>query len=284
MPVNPWTLFFLCISLMLPLHFLTSAAVNQQGEALLSWRRTLNGSLEVLSNWDPVQDTPCTWYGVSCNTKNEVVQLDLRYVDLLGRLPSDFTSLLSLSSLILAGTNLTGSIPKEIGYLVELSYLDLSDNALSGEIPSELCYLPKLEELHLNSNDLVGSIPVAIGNLTKLQKLILYDNQLSGEIPTTIGNLKNLQVIRAGGNKNLEGPLPQEIGNCSSLVMLGLAETSLSGFLPPTLGLLKNLETIAIYTSLLSGEIPTELLHRASKHLPLRELSHWIHTKQVGKP
>lgn len=197
MPVNPWTLFFLCISLLLlPFHFLLAAAVNQQGEALLSWKRTLNGSLEVLSNWDPVQDTPCSWYGVSCNFKNEVVQLDLRYVDLLGRLPTNFTSLLSLTSLIFTGTNLTGSIPKEIGELVELGYLDLSDNALSGEIPSELCYLPKLEELHLNSNDLVGSIPVAIGNLMKLQKLILYDNQLGGEVPGTVGNLKSLQVDR----------------------------------------------------------------------------------------
>ncbi|KAJ1377434.1 Serine/threonine-protein kinase, active site [Sesbania bispinosa] len=286
MPVNPWTLFFLCISLFLPYHSFIALAVNQQGEALLSWKRTLNGSVGVLSNWDPVDDTPCSWFGVSCNLKNEVVQLDLRYVDLLGGLPTNFTSLLSLNSLILTGTNLTGSIPKEIGNLGELSYLDLSDNALSGEIPSELCYLPKLQELHLNSNDLVGSIPVAIGNLTKLEKLTLYDNQLSGEIPSTIGNLGSLQVIRAGGNKNLEGPLPQEIGNCSNLVMLGLAETSISGFLPPTLGLLKKLETIAIYTSLLSGQIPLNLQigepYKPPKSSSVAEQLSWHIPPEIG--
>ncbi|KAI9087628.1 hypothetical protein K1719_030498 [Acacia pycnantha] len=260
MPVNPWTLFFLCFSLSLLRHSFIAFAVNSQGEAILSWKRTLKGSLEVLSNWNPNDKTPCGWFGVNCNSNHEVVKLDLRYVDLVGTLPSNFTSLsLSLNELVLTGTNLTGSIPKEIGTLAVLHYLDLSDNALTGEIPSELFFLTKLEQIHLNSNQLAGSISKAIGNLTELTSLVLYDNQLGGDIPRTIGNLRKVQVIRAGGNKNLQGFLPQEIGNCTNLVVLGLAETSISGSLPPTLGLLKKLDTLAIYTSLLSGQIPPEL-------------------------
>nr|QAS62425.1 LRR receptor-like kinase family protein [Sedum alfredii] len=236
-------------------------AVNLQGEALLSWRSTLNSgeSIQVLENWNNQDGTPCKWFGITCNQNNEVVELELKDVDLLGAVPENFTSLLSLNKLVLSGTNLTGSITKEIGILTELLHLDLSDNALSGVIPDELCSLSKLQELYLNSNGLVGTIPKELGKLTSLKWLVLYDNQLSGEIPTSIGNLKNLEVIRAGGNKNLDGPLPQEIGNCTNLVMLGLAETSLSGSLPQTIGMLKNLETLAIYTALLSGPIPTEI-------------------------
>ncbi|KAF8408279.1 hypothetical protein HHK36_007428 [Tetracentron sinense] len=262
MPVNPWNLYsflFFSFFLSIPLRF-TAFALNEQGQALLSWKRSLNGSLEFLSNWDPSHQNPCTWYGISCNYNQQVVELNMRYVDLLGHVPSNLTSLkYSLNKLVLLGTNLTGLIPKEIGVLGELSHLDLSENALTGEIPVEICSLVKLEKLFLNSNRFEGSIPISIGNLTNLKWLILYDNQISGGIPSSIGSLTKLEVIRAGGNKNLQGSLPQNIGNCSELVILGFAETSISGFLPPSLGLLKKLQTLTIYTSLLSGQIPPEL-------------------------
>ncbi|KAK6148333.1 hypothetical protein DH2020_019245 [Rehmannia glutinosa] len=257
MPVNPWPFFFYSLLLFfLPPVF----PLNPQGQTLLSWKKTLNGSLEQLNNWDPIDENPCLWFGVFCNFKNEVVELNLHDMDLLGNIPSNLSSLKSsLNKLVLSGTNLTGTIPEEIGYLRELKTLDLSGNALSGEIPGWICHLEKLEQLLLNSNRLEGSIPGEIGNLTGLVELTIFDNQLSGEIPGSIGNLKKLQVIRAGGNKNLQGNIPQEIGNCTNLVLLGLAETSISGFLPSSLGMLKNLETLAIYTTLISGQIPPEL-------------------------
>ncbi|KAK9113685.1 hypothetical protein Syun_020482 [Stephania yunnanensis] len=239
----------------------SSSAVNVQGEALLSWKRTWRGSVvESLSNWDGSDATPCDWFGISCDSNYEVVEVNLRYVDLLGYVPSDFTSLnSSLTKLVLSGTNLTGSIPRSIGSLTELVRLDLSDNALTGEVPMEVCGLGKLEEMILNSNQLEGSIPVEIGKMQSLKWLVLFDNQLSGNIPASIGEVKGLEVLRAGGNKNLEGPLPKEIGNCSNLSMIGLAETSISGFLPQSLGRLKKLQTLAIYTALISGQIPSEL-------------------------
>ncbi|KAB2041273.1 hypothetical protein ES319_D02G136800v1 [Gossypium barbadense] len=245
---NPWTLLS---SLLLSFFFIlirspyAAFAVNQQGEALLSWKAR--------------DVTPCNWLGIVCNFNNQVVELELRYVDLFGQLPANFTSLLTLNKLVLSGANLTGPIPKEISTLTQLTHLDLSENVLSGEIPSELCCLYRLQQLHLNSNQLKGSIPIEIGNLTSLKWLILYDNQLSGGIPSTIGKLKNLEMIRAGGNKKLEGPLPPAIGNYTNLVMLGVAETSILSFFPLTLGLLKKLQTIAIYTAYLSGQIPPDI-------------------------
>ncbi|XP_048445427.1 LRR receptor-like serine/threonine-protein kinase RGI3 [Pyrus x bretschneideri] len=263
MPVHPWTtLLSSSLFMLLLLSFsLAASALNPQGRALLSWKQSLNGSVSTsaLGNWDPNDEAPCGWFGVTCNSNGQVVELNLKYLDLLGQLPCNFTSLSTITKLTLSGTNLTGSIPKQISTLRDLTVLDLSDNALTGEIPTEICSLPKLEQLHLSANRLEGEIPTQIGNLTSLKWLVLYDNQLSGNIPKSIGDLHNLEVIRAGGNKNLEGPVPHEIGSCNNLVMLGLAETSISGFLPPSLGLLKKLETLAIYTALLSGPIPPEL-------------------------
>ncbi|OWM65428.1 LRR receptor-like serine/threonine-protein kinase [Punica granatum] len=260
MPKTSWSIILLLLVIVPSSITYPASALSPQGEALLSWKRSLNGSLEALNDWDPTSVSPCGWFGISCSPDGQVEGLVLQEIDLLGTVPTNLSSLSSsLKRLVLTGTNLTGSIPREIGVLAELNYLDLSDNALSGLIPAELCALPKLEQLYLNSNHLEGPIPAQIGNLTSLVSLILYDNQLSGEIPSTIGKLGNLRVLRAGGNKNLEGSLPLEIGNCLDLVMLGLAETSISGFLPASLGQLKKLETLAIYTALLSGQIPLEL-------------------------
>ncbi|THU52986.1 hypothetical protein C4D60_Mb10t09690 [Musa balbisiana] len=246
-------------------------AIDPQAEALLSWKQSLNrnnhhnnGSsrnIGVLSDWNPNDPNPCRWYGITCDAIGRVVELNLQYVDLLGGVPTNLSALaISLSMLVLSGTNLTGPIPPQLGDLPLLTHLDLSDNALAGAIPDGLCRPgSRLERLYLNSNRLEGPIPVSIGNLSALRWLIIFDNQLEGEIPPSIGQLAILEVFRAGGNKNLRGALPSEIGNCTSLAMLGLAETSISGPLPPSLGYLRNLQTLAIYTALLSGPIPPEL-------------------------
>ncbi|KAI3976253.1 hypothetical protein MKX01_021795 [Papaver californicum] len=270
MPVNSFHFLvpFLIASVSL---FTRVFSVNDQGEALLSWKMSLNGTVHVFKDWNQNDATPCSWFGVTCNINHQVSEFNISHVDLYGHVPSNLTSLsISLYKLVLTGTNLTGSIPKEIGLLSELNLLDLSDNALTNEIPNELCNLFKLEKLFLNSNRLKGSIPNCIGKLSSLKWLVFYDNQLSGGIPTAIGDMKKLEILRGGGNKNLEGPLPKEIGNCSELVMLGLAETSISGFLPYLYSLLSGqipseigdcteLVSIYLYENSLTGSIPSRL-------------------------
>ncbi|XP_074557971.1 uncharacterized protein LOC141813868 [Curcuma longa] len=240
--------------------FLSGLAVDEQGQALLSWKRGLGGgSADVLRSWDPSDANPCGWAGVTCDSRMQVVSLVLKSVDLRGPLPAGFRPLRWLSELVLSAANLTGPIPAEFGEYGGLVSLDLSRNQLSGEIPVEVCKLSGLQSLALDSNSLLGAIPADIGNLSSLRYLAVYDNFLSGEIPASVGELAKLEVFRAGGNKNLKGSLPPEIGNCSNLAMLGLAETGISGKLPATIGLLQKLHTIAIYTSFLSGSIPEEI-------------------------
>lgn len=241
------------------LFFSCCFSIDEQGQALLTWKNSIKSSTDALKSWNPSDPNPCNWFGIHCNTNDQVIQISLKAVDLQGPLPSSFQPLKSLKTLILSSTNLTGTIPKEFGENQELGLIDLSDNSLSGEIPSEICKLSKLQTLSLNTNFLTGEIPWDIGNLSNLVYLTIYDNQLSGEIPESIGKLSRLEVFRAGGNQNLKGELPWEIGNCTNLVLIGLAETSISGSLPKSIGMLKRIQTIAMYTSLLSGPIPEEI-------------------------
>ncbi|VAI33495.1 unnamed protein product [Triticum turgidum subsp. durum] len=234
--------------------------VNEQGRALLDWRRSLRPTGGALDSWRASDASPCRWLGVSCDARGAVTSLSVTGVDLRGPLPANLLPLApSLTTLVLSGTNLTGPIPPEIGGYGELVTLDLSKNQLTGAIPPELCRLAKLETLALNSNSLCGAIPDDLGDLASLTHVTLYDNELSGTIPASIGRLKKLQVIRAGGNQALKGPLPKEIGGCADLTMIGLAETGMSGSLPETIGQLKKIQTIAIYTTMLSGGIPESI-------------------------
>ncbi|KAF2325772.1 hypothetical protein GH714_040073 [Hevea brasiliensis] len=248
--------FFLSIN---SIFFHSCYSIDEQGQVIFTWKKSLNISTDVLNSWNPSDPSPCNWFGIHCNSYGMVTEISLKGVDLQGPLPSNFQSLKSLKTLILSSANLTGSIPREFGEYQELSFIDFSDNSLSGEIPGEICRLSKLQSLSLNTNFLEGEIPSDIGNLSSLIYLTLYDNQLSGEIPKSIGALSKLEIFRAGGNKNLKDELPQEIGNCTNLVVLGLAETSISGSLPSSIGKLKRIQTIAIYTTLLAGTIPEEI-------------------------
>ncbi|KAL6975147.1 hypothetical protein U1Q18_023941 [Sarracenia purpurea var. burkii] len=239
--------------------FSSCYSIDAQGQALLTWKTSLNDSTEALRSWSSSDRSPCNWVGIHCDSNGEVVKISLKSVDLQGPLPANLQPLKSLNTLILSSTNLTGTIPGEFGEYQELGLIDISDNSISGVIPVEICRLSKLQSLSLNTNFLEGEIPSAIGNLSSLVLLTLYDNQLSGEIPKSIWKLSNLEIFRAGGNQNLKGELPLEVGNCSNLVMLGLAQTGISGSIPSSIGMLKRIQTIAIYTALLSGPIPEEI-------------------------
>ncbi|XP_058742812.1 leucine-rich repeat receptor-like serine/threonine-protein kinase RGI4 [Vicia villosa] len=237
-----------------------NSLLDEQGQALLAWKKSLNTNSDALPSWNVSNKTPCNWFGVKCNLQGEVEEISLKSLNLQGSsLPSNFQPLKSLKVLVLSSMNITGRIPKEFGDYQELVFIDLSENSLFGEIPEEICRLSKLQSLALHANSLEENIPFDIGNLSSLVNLTLFDNKLSGEIPKSIGLLTKLQVFRAGGNKNLNGELPSEIGNCTDLVVLGLAETSISGSIPSSIGMLKKLQTIAIYTTKLSGSIPEEI-------------------------
>ena len=202
-------------------------------------------------------NTPCSWYGVTCDA-GHVVELSLWGNQLSGEIPPQIGNLTNLQVLDLRSNQLSGSIPPEIGNLTNLQRLDLGSNRLSGSIPSEIGNLRDLRVLDLWVNRLSGEIPPQIGNLTNLQKLGLSNNQLSGSIPPEVGNLTNLQLLYLGSNQ-LSGSIPPQIGNLTNLRELYLSYNQLSGSIPPEIGNLTNLQGLALGSNQLSGSIPPEI-------------------------
>jgi Leucine-rich repeat (LRR) protein len=167
--------------------------LNIEREILLEIKQKLglnsnwNRNIE-LSQWDYIDN-------YDNNSKFKVKNLDLNYLNLIGKIPTEIGQLVNLNELELDNNKLTGKIPTEIGQLVNLNSLDLDNNKLTGKIPTEIGQLVKLHFLSLYDNKLTGKIPTEIGQLVNLNKLYLYNNKLTGEIPTEIGQLVNLNFL-----------------------------------------------------------------------------------------
>lgn len=225
--------------------------------------------------------TPCSWYGVLCNSGhvtelgldanqmsgvipselgdlNHLQYLHLDENNLSGSIPAQLGGLSQLMGLYLSNNQLTGSIPQDIGTLSSLRSIDLSHNQLGGAIPSELTDLTNLQWIYLSYNELTGTIPSAISSLQNLIHLQLEYNQLTGTIPSELGGLRKLDHLYLQGNQ-LSGNIPPEIGEISSLLGLDLSQNQLSGSIPASIGNLTNLIALYLGSNQLENVIPAEL-------------------------
>ncbi len=153
--------------------------------------------------------------GVTTNTSNEIIELDL------------------------ANTNLT-QIPPEIGQLSQLRKLLINFNDITA-IPPEIGQLKNLKVLYAFHNELTA-LPTEIGQLVNLDELVLYNNYII-ELPPAIEGLKNLIFLNLNAN-NLTS-FPPEIGSLTNLTSL-LAEINTLTTLPPEIGNLTNLTTLRL--------------------------------------
>ena len=87
----------------------------------------------------------------------------------------------SIENLNLRFNNLSGSIPSEIGGLATLKSLSMAYNQLSGELPVFLQDLNNLHSLLLSNNNLSGGLIVNFP--PSIRRLDLSNNELSGPIP-----------------------------------------------------------------------------------------------------
>ncbi|XP_075508490.1 LOW QUALITY PROTEIN: uncharacterized protein LOC142545283 [Primulina tabacum] len=234
-------------------------ASKSEVSVLFSWIHSSSVTSSALSNWNSRDSDPCKWSYITCSSDNFVTGINIQSIQLAIPFPSNLSSLRFLERVTVSGANLTGTIPVDIGDCLSLKAIDVSSNSLVGSIPSTLGNLKNLEELTLNSNQLTGKIPPELGNCSSLTSLLLFDNRLSGSIPVELGNLAGLEILRAGGNQDINGVIPDELGNNQNLQVLGLADTKISGAIPASLGKLKKLQVLSLYTTMLSGEIPPEL-------------------------
>ena len=238
-------------------------------DALLALYQAAGGdSWTSNDNW--LSDDPIgTWYGVTTDQNDRVVELDLSDNGLKGAIPIELGNLPYLEMLYLSENRLSGPIPSELGALSNLVELELWSNELAGPIPAELSRLANLETLHLGDNKLNGPIPSELGKLANLEELGLYANQLRGPIPPELGNLSNLMWMDLSDNR-LTGPIPPELANLSFLTMLSIWGNRLSGPIPPELGKLTGLIWLGLSMNNLSGDIPPEMGNLSKlKHLYL---------------
>lgn len=186
-------------------------------------------------------NTPCSWFGVSCN-KGYVTYIGLSdngdesdeiYGNgLKGQIPN--LNLLGLISLNLSSNQLSGNIPNFTN-LSNLQLLTLSFNQLTGNIPN-FTNLPILRKLTFRSNQLNGNVP-NFSNLRNLDTLILSSNQLSGNIPN-LANLPNLKAIDLSSNQ-LSGNIPN-FRESPYLQYLYFDSNQLSGTIPYTSSLVNS--------------------------------------------
>uniref|UniRef100_A0A199UC59 Protein kinase domain-containing protein n=1 Tax=Manihot esculenta TaxID=3983 RepID=A0A199UC59_MANES len=149
----------------------------------------------------------CSWQGLLCDAKENVL------------------------GLVTSGYGLYGPIPDNtIGKLNKLQTLDLSNNKITA-LPSDFWSLGSLTTLNLSSNQISGSLTNNIGNFAVLESLDLSSNNFSGEIPAAMSSLSRLRVLKLDGN-GFQGSIPLEILNCRSLTLIDISLNKLEGSLP----------------------------------------------------
>ena len=169
------------------ISIIVSVPASGDRDALVEFYHATGGSnWRNTDNW--LSNSPLgQWYGVTTDSSDRVIELELSFNGLIGQLPAQLGNLSGLTRLDLSGNQLSGEIPAELGNLSHLEDLNLWSNQLSGDIPARLGNLSGLTHLDLSDNQLSGQIPFELGNLVSLRGLTLNSNQLSGEIPAELG-------------------------------------------------------------------------------------------------
>ncbi|PIN19501.1 Serine/threonine protein kinase [Handroanthus impetiginosus] len=229
--------------------------------ALLALKSSISYDPEniISRNWSSFTP-PCTWIGISCSSRHQrVTSLNISYMNLQGKIPSEFGNLSFLSSLDLSNNTFYGTLPQEMANLRRLRLLYLKNNNFSGPLPSFFSSLPNLQFLYLSHNSFLGHIPTSIGNVSKLEELAINGNFLEGEIPKEIGNLRYLSLLNLRHN-GLTGPIPLPIFNLSALIIFAVQHNNLTGELPTSIcDNLPLLIGLFLSSNRFTGKIPSSL-------------------------
>ncbi|OMO78916.1 hypothetical protein COLO4_24634 [Corchorus olitorius] len=245
-------LFFSCL-------FPPSLSLTVETQALLDFKKKLKDPLNVFESWKENSESPCKFYGVSCDpVSGKVIEISLGNKSLFGEISPSVSKLEKLTTLSLPQNNISGKLPAELNNCSSLRILNLTWNEMVGTIP-DLSGLQNMEYLELSFNFFSGSFPSWVGNLTRLTYLGLARNHFDeGEIPESIGNLKNLVTLFLA-MCNLRGQIPESIFELKGLQTFDMSRNKLSGDFPQSITKLRNLTKIELYFNKLTGELPSEL-------------------------
>ncbi|KAF8024709.1 hypothetical protein BT93_F1781 [Corymbia citriodora subsp. variegata] len=275
---------FLCVSLIC-LSCLSEAASTNQSQFFALMKNSLNGN--ALSSWDlngGTENSFCSFAGIGCNDRGDVVKLDINGWSLSGEFPADVCSYLPQLRVLRLGRNklhgdfidsvincslleeldmsflyIGGTLP-DFSPMQSLRILDLSSNLFTGTFPLSVFNLTNLELLNFNENDRLNRwrLPENISRLSKLKSMILMTCMVEGGIPASIGNMTSLVDLELGGNY-LVGEIPRELGLLKNLTHLELYYNELEGSIPEELGNLTKLIDLDMSVNFLKGKIPESM-------------------------
>lgn len=185
-------------------------------DAVVAFYQSTNGP-KWANNTGWMKGDPCTspyWYGIYC-IDGRVLQINLAY------------------------NSLSGRIPTEIAKASSLQVLRLYSNMLEGDLPPELFTMQSLQILDVNTNQITGGLPsqVSMANLTQLS---LYDNQMKGVFPRVF-NAPNLQILEISSN-SFSGELPESLSEAPGITDFVVSRNLFTGELPSSYGRLTKLQ------------------------------------------
>ncbi len=168
------------------------------------------------TSWDTLDCDICNWYGVTCNSDNRVINLDLTNNNLVGTLPLDIQFISELESISFGYNQISGALPAEISKLSHLTSINIEHNLIDG-LGMFRGYF-SLEEFRLNDNKIQGSLPE---NLRVSDVLTLQNNYLVGDIPYNflvgrIFRIDNNQLSGTISNLKLKYNTPRDVFNISN--------------------------------------------------------------------
>jgi Leucine-rich repeat (LRR) protein len=169
----------------------------------------------------------CEWYGVKCESKGHVKEIDLKDNGLRGSIPSAIGSLLYLDVLKLNGNRPDNYVGCD------------GNNLLNNSIPPSLAKLRNLKELNLEYTCTAGTLDI-VSELHSLTSLSLHGNYLHGTIPKALNALSDLTILKLGRNP-ITGTLPH-FTSFSKMIQFNCNFCSLTGTFPDFFDTLPNIE------------------------------------------
>ncbi|KAL0370220.1 UNVERIFIED_CONTAM: Receptor-like kinase TMK3 [Sesamum angustifolium] len=103
--------------------------------ALIDFLHGLNYPVRLASEW--TGNDPCSgpWWGITCNSRNQVSVINLQKLGLNGTLSPSLVDLSSLLEIHLEGNNIHGTVPANLTQLRSLRLLNLSGNNFEPPLP-----------------------------------------------------------------------------------------------------------------------------------------------------